>query len=232
MPTVLITGTSTGIGHVTTEVLAARGWRVFATMCDLTREDSLEGALENAALRYRVMICQLDVSDANSIHAAVASILAQTDAIDAVVHNAGVAVAGALEDLPSLIASTSTDKWRCRTFTPPGATPFPTRRVVRSAPPNVCYWHLADIATDSEHVRSWGVKRTSLVPALVSANDPKRTSISLRRMHWRPMRRLQRFPRTNSRWKLAMSQCRLVNPGVFPQKPHIQLGRRAALGFL
>ena len=110
MPTVLITGTSTGIGHVTTGVLAARGWRVFATMCDLTREDSLEGALENAALRYRVMICQLDVSDAESIHAAVASILAQTDAIDAVVHNAGVAVAGALEDLPSLIASTSTDK--------------------------------------------------------------------------------------------------------------------------
>ena len=120
---------------------------MFATMCDLTREDSLEGALENAALRYRVMICQLDVSDANSIHAADASILAQTDAIDAVVHNAGVAVAGALEDLPSLIASTSTDKWRCRTFTPPGATPFPTRRVVRSAPPNVCYWHQADQET-------------------------------------------------------------------------------------
>ena len=64
MPTVLITGTSTGIGHVTTEVLAARGWRVFATMRDLTREDSLEGALENAGLRDRVTICQLDMSDA------------------------------------------------------------------------------------------------------------------------------------------------------------------------
>jgi NAD(P)-dependent dehydrogenase (short-subunit alcohol dehydrogenase family) len=100
MPTVLITGTSTGIGHVTTEVLAARGWRVFATMRDLTREDSLEGALENASLRDRVTICQLDMSDADSIHGAVASILAQTEVIDAVVHNAGVAVAGALEDMP------------------------------------------------------------------------------------------------------------------------------------
>jgi NAD(P)-dependent dehydrogenase (short-subunit alcohol dehydrogenase family) len=100
MPTVLITGTSTGIGHVTTEVLAARGWRVFATMRDLTREDSLEGPLENAGLRDQVTICQLDMCDAESIHAAVASILAQTDAIDAVVHNAGVAIAGALEDLP------------------------------------------------------------------------------------------------------------------------------------
>lgn len=101
MPTVLITGTSTGIGHVTTEVLASRGWRVFATMRDLTRKDSLEVALETAGFRERVTLCPLDVSDAKSIHAAVASILAQTDnAIDAVVHNAGVAVAGALEDVP------------------------------------------------------------------------------------------------------------------------------------
>ena len=40
MPTVLITGTSTGFGHLTTELLAVRGWRVFATMRDLKRKDS------------------------------------------------------------------------------------------------------------------------------------------------------------------------------------------------
>ena len=45
MPTALITGTSTGFGRVTTEVLAARGWRVFATMRDLKRKDPLERAL-------------------------------------------------------------------------------------------------------------------------------------------------------------------------------------------
>ena len=39
MPTVLITGTSTGFGRVTTELLAARGWRVFATMRELARKD-------------------------------------------------------------------------------------------------------------------------------------------------------------------------------------------------
>jgi NAD(P)-dependent dehydrogenase (short-subunit alcohol dehydrogenase family) len=101
MPTVLITGTSTGIGRVTTEVLAARGWRVFATMRDLTKKASLESALEKAGLRDRVTILQLDMEDAASIQAAVASALAQTgNGIDAVVHNAGVAVAGALEDLP------------------------------------------------------------------------------------------------------------------------------------
>ena len=37
MPTVLITGTSTGIGRVTMEVLAQRGWHVFATMRDLQK---------------------------------------------------------------------------------------------------------------------------------------------------------------------------------------------------
>jgi len=101
MPAALITGTSTGIGHVTAEVLAARGWRVFATMRDLTRKESLESALRNAGLEERVTFEQLDISNRASIQAAVASILSQTEnTLDAVVHNAGVAVAGALEDLP------------------------------------------------------------------------------------------------------------------------------------
>jgi len=35
MSTVLITGTSTGFGYLTTELLAGRGWHVFASMRDL-----------------------------------------------------------------------------------------------------------------------------------------------------------------------------------------------------
>ena len=101
MPTVLITGTSTGFGHVTTEFLAARGWRVFATMRDLKRKDSLERALKDAGLSERVTFLRLDVTDPASIEAAVKSVLAETgNTLDAVVHNAGVAVAGVLEDLP------------------------------------------------------------------------------------------------------------------------------------
>jgi NAD(P)-dependent dehydrogenase (short-subunit alcohol dehydrogenase family) len=93
MPTVLITGTSTGIGHVATEVLAARGWRVFATMRDLSRRESLDRALSDAGLRERVSFERLDVCDPASIEAAVAAVLAQTgNTLDAVVHNAGVAV--------------------------------------------------------------------------------------------------------------------------------------------
>src|SRR4249919_937297 len=101
MPTVLITGTSTGFGRVTSELLAARGWRVFATMRDLKRKDSLERALKDAGLSERVTFLRLDVTDPASIEAAVKSVLAETgNTLDAVVHNAGIAVAGVLEDLP------------------------------------------------------------------------------------------------------------------------------------
>jgi NAD(P)-dependent dehydrogenase (short-subunit alcohol dehydrogenase family) len=100
MPTVLITGTSTGFGRVTTELLAARGWRVFATMRDLARKDSLEHALREAGLSERVTFVRLDVTDPASIETAVATVLSETDnTLDAVVHNAGIAVAGVLEDL-------------------------------------------------------------------------------------------------------------------------------------
>jgi NAD(P)-dependent dehydrogenase (short-subunit alcohol dehydrogenase family) len=101
MPTVLITGTSTGIGRATTEVLAAAGWRVFATMRDLAKKEPLERALKTAGVESQVTIRQLDVNDPASIEAAVAAVLAETgNTLDAVVQNAGVAVAGAHEDIP------------------------------------------------------------------------------------------------------------------------------------
>jgi NAD(P)-dependent dehydrogenase (short-subunit alcohol dehydrogenase family) len=101
MPTALITGTSTGIGRITTEVLAGRGWRVFATMRDLAKKDALEQALRSAGCAERVTFLQLDVGDSASIQAAAGTVLAATEnALDAVVHNAGVAAAGAFEDIP------------------------------------------------------------------------------------------------------------------------------------
>ena len=40
---------------------------------------------------------------------------------------------------------------------------------------NVRYWHLADITLAAWNVRFWGVKQTSRLSGLMSANDPKRT---------------------------------------------------------
>jgi NAD(P)-dependent dehydrogenase (short-subunit alcohol dehydrogenase family) len=101
MRSVLITGTTTGIGQATAVVLASRGWRVFATMRNLEKRNLLEGALKEQCVGNGVEVEQLDVASGVSIQAAATSILSRCgNKLDAVVHNAGIAVAGAMEDMP------------------------------------------------------------------------------------------------------------------------------------
>ena len=104
MRTVLVTGTSSGFGLVTTVELAARGWQVFATMRDLERRTPLEQAVARAGLGATVEIYRLDVTDPTCVGETVKHVLARTGGrLDAVVHNAGVALgAAAFEDLPQL----------------------------------------------------------------------------------------------------------------------------------
>lgn len=95
MATILITGTSTGLGYASAQVLVRAGHRVFATM----REPDGRNAARAAALRESVAgvegegsveILDLDVTDVPSIEAAVAAIIADGGAIDVVVNNAGI----------------------------------------------------------------------------------------------------------------------------------------------
>lgn len=101
MKNVIVTGTSSGIGLDTVVALAKQGWRVFATMRNTAKSGPLESALADAGVRDRAEIAQLDVTEPASITAAVETILSKTGGkLDAVVHNAGVAVGGAFEDVP------------------------------------------------------------------------------------------------------------------------------------
>ncbi len=101
MPSVLITGTSSGFGLLTAVELARRGWTVLATMRNLDRRAALDEAVRQAGVQDRVMIAQFDVTDVSGLPERVAGLLALTDGrLDAVVHNAGIAVAAAFEDLP------------------------------------------------------------------------------------------------------------------------------------
>lgn len=99
--TVLITGTSTGIGLATAVELSRRGWTTVATMREPARGERLRSAAAAAGVGARLIIEPLDVTDPGSIAAAVPRVLAHGGGrLDAVVHNAGVATAGAFEDLP------------------------------------------------------------------------------------------------------------------------------------
>ena len=84
---VLVTGASSGFGQAISTALQQRGHRVYGTSRNPTA----------AARKFDTLIA-MDVDDDASVIAAVAHVLADAGRIDAVVNNAGLGYAGALED--------------------------------------------------------------------------------------------------------------------------------------
>jgi len=92
--TILITGTSTGFGHLTAELLARKGHRVFASMRDIVGKNRSYAA---ALREQQIAVVELDVTNQASIDRAVKGVLDQTGRIDVLVNNAGIASAGVTE---------------------------------------------------------------------------------------------------------------------------------------
>lgn len=99
-PTILITGTSSGLGQMTALYFAKQGWNVAATMRSPEKDETFEG-LDNVA------VIPLDVTDIASVQAAVAAAIDRFGAIDAVVNNAGAGAYGPLE-----LAEEATIDWQ------------------------------------------------------------------------------------------------------------------------
>jgi NAD(P)-dependent dehydrogenase (short-subunit alcohol dehydrogenase family) len=95
MPTVLLTGASSGIGRACVERLAGLGWHVLAGARSTADLDALAALADVEAL-------ELDITDTTQIEAAAARV---GDRLDALVNNAGIAVIGPVEALPM-------DEWR------------------------------------------------------------------------------------------------------------------------
>ena len=93
----LISGCSSGFGLLTATELAQRGFRVFATMRDLSCASRLDEALHRAGATAAKL--QLDVTDSDSVASAVEQVTRDAGAIDVLVNNAGFGIAGSVEDL-------------------------------------------------------------------------------------------------------------------------------------
>jgi NADP-dependent 3-hydroxy acid dehydrogenase YdfG len=91
--TILITGTSSGIGKATAIRFQQNGWNVIATMRSPEKDTELK-ELEN------VLLEKLDVLDLESINQAIQNGIEKFGKIDALVNNAGYGAYGPLESFP------------------------------------------------------------------------------------------------------------------------------------
>jgi NAD(P)-dependent dehydrogenase (short-subunit alcohol dehydrogenase family) len=98
MASVLITGTSTGIGLATALILGRAGHNVYATMRDLSRAPEL--AEKTAHEKLPIKISVMDVDSDTSVKTAIATIQKDAGEIDVLVNNAGVERNGSVEELP------------------------------------------------------------------------------------------------------------------------------------
>lgn len=88
--TILITGTSSGLGKLTAKHFASLGWNVAATMRSPEKEQELN-QIDN------VKLFKLDVTDIAQVKQAVQEAIETFGVIDVVVNNAGMGTYGALE---------------------------------------------------------------------------------------------------------------------------------------
>jgi NAD(P)-dependent dehydrogenase (short-subunit alcohol dehydrogenase family) len=89
---VLITGCSSGIGYATAELLADRGWNVYAT----ARNPDAVSVLEAKGAK----LLPLDVTDEASMTKAVQTVTQQEGAVGVLINNAGYSQNGAVESVP------------------------------------------------------------------------------------------------------------------------------------
>ena len=113
---ILITGTSTGLGVATAVQAAQAGHTVYATMRNTQKRGTLDAAAQVAGVTLNVL--QLDVQDADSVNAAVDTVIAEQGRIDVLINNAGMGYVRSLEqaeesDIQKILDINYTGVTRC-----------------------------------------------------------------------------------------------------------------------
>jgi NAD(P)-dependent dehydrogenase (short-subunit alcohol dehydrogenase family) len=132
---ILITGSSSGIGRATAERFAARGWQVFATMRNPDAGAALRARAAEAG--WRLTTPPLDVTSDESVVAATAGVLRETGGrLDVLINNAGYYQFGSLEE-------TTTAELRAQLET----NVVGVHRVTRAVLPAMRMWRAGTVVT-------------------------------------------------------------------------------------
>jgi len=97
MPSVLITGTSKGIGYETALAFAYAGYNVCATMRNPSKAPALAEFAKHKKLP--ITVTAMDVDNDESVQAGIAEVEAHHGPVDVLVNNAGIERLGSIEEL-------------------------------------------------------------------------------------------------------------------------------------
>lgn len=101
---VLVTGASSGIGKSIAHYLAQRGYRVYGTSRKPQTDNepgNIRSGDKGGTLTGFVKMLQMDVCSEESVRAAVEKVIEQEGEIGIVINNAGMGIAGSVEDTSS-----------------------------------------------------------------------------------------------------------------------------------
>jgi NAD(P)-dependent dehydrogenase (short-subunit alcohol dehydrogenase family) len=98
MASVIVTGTSTGIGLATALTLGRAGHKVYATMRNPSRAPELGERVAQEKLPVKISV--MDVDSDRSVKEGIANIQKDAGQIDVLVNNAGIERNGSVEELP------------------------------------------------------------------------------------------------------------------------------------
>ena len=98
MKSVIITGTSKGIGLETALAFARAGYKVFATMRNPDRAADFKQKIKDESLN--ISISAMDVDSDASVKQCMDAILQENGSIDVLVNNAGIECHGSIEEIP------------------------------------------------------------------------------------------------------------------------------------
>lgn len=93
--TILITGTSTGVGFESAILFAQQGYKVYATMRNLAKANALQKRIEEDNLNIEIL--ELDVTKTETIEKVVNTIIEKDGKIDVLLNNAGAGFAKTTE---------------------------------------------------------------------------------------------------------------------------------------